>query len=94
VAYALHICQVEIAPACSVQLHMRVTQHTSISYNHLTNGWCVQGDGVFFDDDGNSYEGEWMDGKRHGRGRAVYGGRAVDGFGGDVYEGHWENGMR
>lgn len=54
----------------------------------------LQGSGLFYDDDGNLYEGEWIQGKRHGQGRAVYGGRAIDAFGGDVYEGHWENDLR
>jgi hypothetical protein len=53
-----------------------------------------QGHGTFFADDGDTYEGEWHNGKRHGKGRAVYGGRPVDGFGGDVYEGYFENDVK
>jgi hypothetical protein len=45
-------------------------------------------------DNGDTYEGDWVAGQRHGRGRAVYGGRPIDNFGGDVYEGHWENDMK
>lgn len=55
---------------------------------------CPKGNGIFYDDNGSFYEGEWWDGKRHGRGRAVYGGREVDGSGGDAYEGNWENDFR
>lgn len=53
-----------------------------------------QGHGTLFESNGDSYEGDWVNGRRHGRGRAVYGGRPVDGFGGDVYEGHWEDDVR
>eukprot|EP00775_Hariotina_reticulata_P009040 gene9040-9211_t len=52
------------------------------------------GAGLFYDADGNSYEGEWQSGLRHGRGRAVTGGRAIDGFGGDVFEGSWQQDLR
>ncbi len=52
------------------------------------------GHGTFFDDSGDTYEGEWLNGQRHGKGRAVYGGRPVDGFGGDIYEGSFENDMK
>jgi hypothetical protein len=54
----------------------------------LTN----QGSGVYFDDEGSSYEGEFLAGMRHGRGRAVAAtldDSAGDGGGGDVYEGCW-----
>lgn len=54
----------------------------------------LQGHGTFFEDSGDNYEGEWYEGKRHGKGRAVYGGRPIDGFGGDVYEGSWEDDMK
>jgi hypothetical protein len=53
-----------------------------------------QGSGLFYDDLGNSYDGEWQAGLRHGRGRSVTGGRPVDGFGGDVYEGSWEHDVK
>lgn len=54
----------------------------------------TQGHGTLFEENGDTYEGDWLGGRRHGRGRAVYGGRPIDGFGGDVYEGHWENDMK
>lgn len=38
---------------------------------------------------GEPYEGSFQDGLRHGQGRQVYGGRPLDGWGGDVYEGDW-----
>lgn len=55
---------------------------------------CVQGHGTFFCDNGDTYEGEWHNGRRHGKGRAVYGGRPIDGFGGDVYEGYFEDDVK
>ena len=54
----------------------------------------AQGHGTFFADNGDTYEGEWLNGRRHGKGRAVCGGRAVDGFGGDVYEGYFEDDVK
>lgn len=47
------------------------------------------GRGMLYTDKGEPYEGEFMDGLRHGKGRQVYGGRPLDGFGGDIYEGDW-----
>jgi len=47
-----------------------------------------------FEDNGDTYEGDFLYGQKHGRGRAVYGGRPVDGFGADVYEGHFENDLK
>lgn len=52
-----------------------------------THAALPQGQGTNFDETGDTYEGEYIDGMKQGRGRAVYGGRPVDGFGGDVYEG-------
>ena len=49
----------------------------------------LQGFGVFWSKTGDRYEGEWLQGRRHGQGRQTYGGRFPDGFGGDVYEGDW-----
>lgn len=54
----------------------------------------LQGQGLFYDDAGNSYDGEWQAGLRHGRGKSVAGGRPTDGFGGDVYEGGWQQDLR
>eukprot|EP00798_Chlamydomonas_sp_ICE-L_P011785 gene11785-14917_t len=51
------------------------------------------GHGTFFEENNDSYEGDWLDGKKHGKGRAVYGGRASDQFGADVYEGGFEDDM-
>jgi hypothetical protein len=54
-----------------------------------------QGSGVYYDDEGNSYEGEFQGGLRHGRGRAMTAGDSAGAGGsGDVYEGCWLNGMR
>lgn len=53
-----------------------------------------QGHGIYYGEDGIVYEGDWVNGLRHGKGRAIYGGRPSDGFGGDVYEGNWENDVR
>lgn len=47
------------------------------------------GRGVLYTDKGEPYEGDFVDGLRHGQGRQVYGGRPLDGFGGDTYEGEW-----
>jgi hypothetical protein len=55
---------------------------------------CPQGQGRYVEDNGDTYDGEWRDGLRHGRGRATYGGRPGDGAGADVYEGCWEGNMR
>lgn len=54
----------------------------------------IQGHGTYFEDNGDTYEGEYLNGKRHGKGRAVYGGRAVDNFGGDVYEGYFRDDVK
>ena len=52
------------------------------------------GMGVFYNEKGECYNGEWKHGMRHGKGRQTYGGRPVDGFGGDVYEGDWQDDKR
>lgn len=67
----------------------------------------IQGSGVYFDDEGNSYEGEFQAGLRHGRGRAVAcsggadssskgsaGAGAAAVAAGDVYEGCWQHDKR
>ena len=51
------------------------------------------GFGVFFNAKGERYEGEWFEGKRHGKGKQTYGGR-FDGLGADVYDGEWVHGKR
>ena len=55
----------------------------------LTVSEYLQGSGVFFGEEGELYEGDFKNGKRCGRGKQTIGGRAVDGFGGTVYEGEW-----
>ncbi|KXZ53902.1 hypothetical protein GPECTOR_6g820 [Gonium pectorale] len=65
-----------------------------VRYNGEWRNDQPTGHGTFFADNGDTYEGEWLNGKRHGKGRAVYGGRPVDGFGGDVYEGYFENDVK
>lgn len=52
------------------------------------------GKGTFYNDRGECYVGEWLDGLREGKGKQTYGGRAVDGYGGDVYEGEWKQDQR
>jgi hypothetical protein len=59
-----------------------------------THTLTAQGHGTVFEDNGDTYEGDFLYGQKHGRGRAVYGGRPVDGFGADVYEGHFENDLK
>lgn len=65
-----------------------------VRYNGEWRDDSPSGHGTFFEDNNDSYEGDWDHGRRHGKGRAVYGGRPVDGFGADVYEGHWENDLK
>lgn len=48
---------------------------------------CCQGMGVYFYDDGAKYEGEWVSGKRSGRGKMVY-------VSGEVYQGDWVDDKR
>jgi hypothetical protein len=57
-------------------------------------GMVMQGNGTFFGNDGELYEGEFKGGLRCGRGKQSVGGRAVDGFGATVYEGEWLNDMK
>jgi len=66
------------------------------SGNRIPSYTCPlpQGHGTVFEDNGDTYEGDFLYGQKHGRGRAVYGGRPIDGFGGDVYEGHFENDLK
>lgn len=45
------------------------------------------GQGLYVDDGGNVYEGQWERSKQHGYGKLSY-------VNGDVYEGDWEAGMR
>ena len=58
-----------------------------VEYNGRVHG-RREGFRVFFGDQGGRYEGEWLNSKRHGRGRQTIGGR-FDGVGADVYEGDW-----
>jgi hypothetical protein len=41
---------------------------------------------MFHDLEGNIYEGEFLNNKKHGLGKQIF-------ANGDVYEGHWENGL-
>ena len=59
-----------------------------VEYNGTHVHGRREGFGVFFNDQGERYEGEWLNSKRHGRGRQTIGGR-FDGVGADVYEGDW-----
>jgi hypothetical protein len=47
----------------------------------------LQGAGVYFYKDGSKYQGEWVAGKRVGRGRMDY-------ANGDMYDGQWDNDKR
>lgn len=47
----------------------------------------VQGSGIFYYKNGDKYEGQWDEDKRHGRGRMVY-------ASGDMYDGMWSAGLR
>jgi hypothetical protein len=62
-----------------------------------SGGWRAgktHGYGVLYNEFGEKYEGFFEGGKRHGKGRQMYGGRPIDGFGADVYDGEWVAGMR
>ena len=52
------------------------------------------GIGVYYNAKGECFNGDWLRGKRHGKGRQTYGGRPVDGYGGDVYQGDWMDDKR
>ena len=45
------------------------------------------GYGVCVYSDGRRYEGEWKNGKHHGKGKMIY-------SPGNVYEGEWKDGMK
>ena len=48
---------------------------------------CPEGTGVMLFDNGDTYEGEWSQGKKHGHGIMTYYNR-------DVYDGDWANDMK
>ena len=48
---------------------------------------CPQGDGIMQFDNGDTYEGSWSQGKKHGTGKMTY-------RNGDIYDGSWENDMK
>jgi hypothetical protein len=59
-------------------------------------GWhddVPNGRGSHYDEEGNLYEGEWLEGRRGGLGKMAYAG-AADCGPGDVYEGQWLNDAR
>ena len=49
--------------------------------------------GTHHDDEGNMYEGEWLQGQKHGHGKMTYGSIAA-GPSGDVYDGEWQDNLR
>jgi hypothetical protein len=51
------------------------------------DGDCEDGTGTYVYDNGNKYEGKWVDGQRHGTGTFVY-------TNGDRYYGDWENDIK
>lgn len=53
----------------------------------VTRHVAAQGLGIFFYRDGGKYEGEWVQNRRHGRGKMIY----ADG---NVYEGDWQEDKR
>jgi hypothetical protein len=88
---AARVTQPSLMPPESCPLCLEPRRFDSVAMSVAVS---MQGHGTYFMDNGDTYEGDWVSGQRHGRGRAVYGGRPIDNFGGDVYEGHWENDMK
>jgi len=64
-----------------------------VQYNGQWQDDKREGFGTFFNKKGEFFQGEWRQGKRYGKGRQTYGGRPPDGFGGDIYEGDWLDGL-
>jgi len=56
-----------------------------LRFKHCISGDCQNGDGIYVERDGSSYEGEWKDGKKHGKGQLVY-------TSGVTKKGFWEAG--
>lgn len=56
-----------------------------LRFKHCISGDCQNGEGVYVERDGSRYEGEWKDGKRHGKGQLVY-------TNGVTKTGFWEGG--
>lgn len=51
----------------------------------------MHGTGVYFYADGDKYDGEWKDDKRHGKGIVTY--AAEDGSVAEKYDGDWFEGI-
>ena len=64
-----------------------------VRYNGVWEKDLPHGEGVLFSEDGDVYQGEFLNGMRHGKGKQTYHG-GKDGTGGDIYEGWWENDKR
>lgn len=56
-----------------------------LRFKNCISGDCQDGEGVYVERDGSRYEGEWKDGKRHGKGQLVY-------TNGVTKKGFWEAG--
>lgn len=56
-----------------------------LRFKHCISGDCQNGEGTYVERDGSRYEGEWKDGKRHGKGQLVY-------TNGVTKKGFWEGG--
>ncbi len=56
-----------------------------LRFKNCTSGDCQNGEGTYVERDGSRYEGEWKDGKKHGKGQLVY-------TNGVTKKGFWESG--
>ncbi|WP_052311245.1 MORN repeat-containing protein [Bernardetia litoralis] len=43
-----------------------------LRFKNCISGDCQNGEGIYVERDGSRYEGEWKDGKRHGKGQLIY----------------------
>lgn len=81
-----------VTPIARGRERQKSQAETKSRHTFLTRRLCTsssQGYGIFWSKNGDRYEGEWVGGRRNGKGRQTYGGRFPDGFGGDLYEGEW-----